>query len=251
MSAQPRIDALWPSAASSLSDDDIASAIASDRGAGPWLSANFVSSLDGAATHDGASAGLGGAADRRVFDLLRRPADAVLVGAGTVRDEGYGPMRLDAASTAWRLKAGFAEQPVFAIVSARLDLDASSPIFTDAPQRAVVVTVGSAPAGRRAAMSRVADVLVCGDSELDPAAMLHELADRGLRRVHNEGGPTLFGALLAADVVDELSLTVSPLLEGGGAGRIVAGTLPEGRRLALASILKSDDTLLLRYRRAR
>lgn len=249
MSATPRIDRLWPESEPSLSDDNIATAIADARGDGPWLSANFVSSLDGAGTHDGKSAGLGGAADKRVFDLLRRPCDAVLVGAGTVRDEGYGPMVLDAASASWREAAGFAPQPVFAIVSGRLDLNPESPVFRQAPVRAIVITLESAPADKRAAMSRFADVLVCGDDALDVPSMVGELARRGLRRVHNEGGPSLFGTLLAADAVDELSLTVSPQLEGGDARRIVSGDLPEARHLGLASILKSDDTLLLRYAR--
>jgi riboflavin-specific deaminase-like protein len=241
------IDSLWPVASGALTDDDILSGF--ETRDGRWLSVNFVSSVDGAATHAGRSAGLGSPADKRVFDLLRRPCDAVLVGAGTVRTEGYGPMRLDAASVAWRVAAGLSEHPVFVIVSGTLNLDPASGVFTDAPVRPVIVTTELAPPARRSALSAVADVIVCGTDELDAAAMVDELASRGLAHVHSEGGPTLFGALLVADVVDELSITVSPLLEGGDAGRIVAGTLADPRGLRLASILKSDDTLLLRYER--
>lgn len=243
------IDAVWPDSGGDLGDDEITELIAASRGAGPWVSANFVSSVDGAVTRDGKSGDLGGPADKRLFDLLRRPSDAVLVGAGTVRAEGYGPLVLDAASAAWRVANGFEAQPVFAIVSGSLDLDPGSRIFTEAPVRPVVVTIGDADAGRRAALEQVADVLIAGDSELDAHAMIDGLVQRGLARVHNEGGPRLFGTLLAADLIDELSLTVSPTLEGGAAGRIASGDLPVARQLELAGILRSEHTVFLRYQR--
>ena len=249
MTDQPIIDALWPDPATALDDDQILARFA--RPEGPWLSANFVSSVDGAGTHDGLSAGLGGAADKRLFDLLRRPAHAILVGAGTVRAEGYGPLRLDAASVAWRHASGLAAHPVFAIVSGRLDLDPASRIFTEAPVRPIVITTGGSPASKRTALAKVADVIVAGDGELDARSLVAQLADRGILRVHNEGGPSLFGSLLAADVVDELSITVSPQIEGGDARRIVAGDLPEARRMRLAGVLASGSTLLLRYERDR
>jgi riboflavin biosynthesis pyrimidine reductase len=249
MSRQPKIDALLPEFATDLSDDDIVAGFARADRDQPWLSVNFVSSIDGAATHNGLSAELGGEADKRVFDLLRRPRDAIVVGAGTVRAEGYGSMRLDAASVAWRVAAGLPAHPVFAIVSRALDLDPASRVFADAPVRPVVVTVETSPRERRAALAEVADVLICGEVDLDARAAVDALAARGLRQAHCEGGPSLFGSLLAADVVDELSLTVSPQLEGGDAGRIVRGTLPSERAMRLASVLTADDTLLLRYQR--
>ena len=249
MTAQPTIDALWPDPASSLTDGQIIER--STPPDGPWLSVNFVSSIDGAGTHEGRSAGLGGPADKRVFDLLRRPAHVVLVAAGTVRTEGYGPMRLDAPSVAWREAAGLPSQPVFAIVSGKLDLDPASPIFTDAPVRPIVITTASSPTGKRTALAEVADIILAGDDELDAVALVTQLTQRGLTHVHCEGGPRLFGTLLAADVVDELSITISPQLEGGDASRIVSGDLPETRRLRLASVLESDGTLLLRYERMR
>jgi riboflavin biosynthesis pyrimidine reductase len=249
MTDEPAIDALWPNPAMALTDEQIIERLANPPGA--WLSANFVSSLDGAGTHNGLSAGLGGAADQRVFALLRRPAHAVLVGAGTVRKESYGPMRLDAPSVAWRQAAGLPAHPVFAIVSGRLDLDPRSRIFTDAPVRPIVVTTASSPTDKRESLGEVADIILAGDDELDARLMLSELTGRGLLRVHNEGGPSLFGTLLAADVVDELSITVSPVIEGGDAARIVSGDLPEVRRLRLAGVLASESTLLLRYERDR
>ncbi|MET4638831.1 pyrimidine reductase family protein [Mycetocola sp. 2940] len=236
----------------SLSDDEITDLYAVDDRTVGWLRVNFVSSVDGAGTHDGLSGGLGTPADKRVFDLLRRLCDVVLVGAGTVRAEGYGPMRLDDAAVRWRQAHGLPAHPVFAIVSARLNLDPFHPLFADAPVRPIVVTVGSAPEERRKALAGVADVLIAGDDHVDPGRMRSLLADRGLAQVHSEGGPHLFADFLRADAVDEVCLTISPVLEGPGAGRIVGGQ-PTGiqRPMALAHVLSSEATLLLRYVRDR
>lgn len=231
-----------------LSDDEITDLYTVDDRAVGWLRVNFISSIDGAGTHDGLTAGLGTPADKRVFDLLRRLCDVVLVGAGTVRAEGYGPMRLDDAAARWRQAHGLPAHPVFAIVSAGLELDPSHRLFTDAPVRPVVVTVESAPDERRRALADVADVVVAGDDHVDPGRTRSLLADRGLAQVHSEGGPHLFADFLRDDAVDEVCLTISPVVEGPGAGRIVGGT-PTGiqRPMVLAHALSSEGTLLLRY----
>ena len=208
---------------------------------------NFVASIDGAATDHGLSGGLSGEADKRVFNILRTLCDVVLVGAGTMRAEGYGPMRLDESSVRSRRANGLADQPVFAIVSGTLGLDPQSTVFTKAPVRAVVVTVEAASHAEKEALSRVADVIVCGEEKLDAGAMLDAFAQRGLRQVLCEGGPTLFGTLLQANCVDELCLTISPLIEAGYAHRIVIGSLAKARRMTLHHILVSDGTLMLRY----
>ena len=243
-----RIDRLWPDPVAELDDEQVLASYAfpEDRG---WLRMNFVSSLDGAAARAGRSGGLGDAADRRVFALLRRPAHAVLVAAGTARLEGYAAMRLDAESAAWRAARGLAPHPVFVLVTRSLDLDPGSPIFGDAPVRPIVYTVGEAPASRRAALSAVADVVDAGEHEVDFARLRGDLAARGLTRVHSEGGPSLFGSMLAAGAVDELCLTLAPTLEAGRAPRIAGSpeTAPTGTRLA--SVLRAEDELLLRYLR--
>jgi riboflavin biosynthesis pyrimidine reductase len=115
----------------------------------------------------------------------------------------------------------------------------------------VVATVGTSASAKKEALSRVADVVVCGEETLDVRAMLAELANRGLRQVLCEGGPTLFGTLLAADCVDELCLTISPSIESGDAPRIAAGVLPQARRMMLHHVLVSGGSLMLRYLRAR
>lgn len=242
-----QIDSLWPTPGSDLDDDTLTAGFLRHDRCEPWVRVNFVSSIDGAATHDGLSGGLSGEADKRVFDALRRPADVVLVGAGTVRTENYGPMRLDEPAVRWRVANGLPPHPVFAIVSARLDLDPSSRIFADAPVRPIIVTIGGSPLDRRNALAEVADVIVCGDDSLGSHAMLAALTARGLPQVHCEGGPTLFGALLADDAVDELCLTASPQLQAGSARRIASGPQLESRGMTLASVLRSDETLMLRY----
>ena len=243
-----RIDQLWPDPMDDLGDDELLADLA--QPAGPWLRVNFVSSVDGAATTAGVSGGLGDASDKRLFELLRRVSDAVLVGAGTVRAEGYVGLRVSDESARWREKRGLPAHPVFAIVSGSLDLDPASPIFTDAPVRPVVIVTGRAGAEQRARFSALADVIVAGESTLDVPLALAALRDRGLQHVLNEGGPSLFGALIAADAVDELCLTVSARLEAGDAPRIAHGPLEAPAGLALERVLRHNSTLLLRYTRA-
>jgi Pyrimidine reductase, riboflavin biosynthesis len=233
------------------SDDELAEWYSLAEPGERWARVNFVASLDGSATDEGRSAGLGDAADKRVFDVLRRLCDVVVVGAGTVRVEGYGPMRVDEPAAQWRRAHGLAEHPVFAIVSSRLDLDPGSRIFTDAPVRPIVVTSSDAPAHARSALERVADVIICGPGSVDTSTMLDRLAERGLTRVHCEGGPHLFGRMIADGTVDELCLTLSAQLEGGDGPRISTGPTPHtARGMRLAQVLLSGSTLLLRYVRA-
>ena len=112
------------------------------------------------------------------------------------------------------------------------------------------MTHAASPADRRAALADVADVLVCGDEAVDPRAMVAALAEAGLPQVLCEGGPHLFGSLTEADLVDELCLSLSPLLVAGGAGRIVRGAPEVERRMRLVHAIPAGDLLLLRYARA-
>ena len=248
------IDSLWPVAGAALDDDAILAGYDSDVPAANlhrcWVRVNFVASVDGSATQQGLSGGLSDAADKRVFDLLRRVCDVVLVGAGTIRAEGYGAMRVDAAAEQWRVAHGFAPQPTLAIISRDVALDPDSDVFTQAPVRPVVLTVAAALEERRAALGEVADVVVCGEASVDTRLALAALAARGLGRVHCEGGPHVLGSFAAEKTLDELCLTISPVLEGGAGKRIIDGApqVPLGMRLA--QVLRSGSTLLLRYRRA-
>ena len=237
-----RIDRLWPDPAEHLSDDDLVAPIDHEG-----VRVNFVASIDGAATHDGKSGGLSGPADQRFFELLRRVADVVVVGAGTVRTEGYGAMRVSDPSVAWRVAHSRGEHPTFAIVTSHLDLDPASAIFTKAPVRPIIITTEQAPG--RARFTELADVVVAGSSSVDAALAVAALHERGLRRILCEGGPSLFGSFLAADAVDELCLTIAPTLEAGDAPRIANGDSAP-RDMSLASVLRSGSELLLRYARS-
>ncbi len=236
---------LFPTYADDL-DVDAAYAIPDDVAF--HLRANMVASVDGAATEHGRSGGLSGQADKDVFRLLRDHADAVLVGAGTVRVEGYHPPAPTPQRSARRRAFGVPDVPRIVVVSGRLDLDPTSPLFADAAVRPLILTVRSAPADARYRLEEVADVVDAGDTRVDLAAGVDAVARAGLRRVLCEGGPHLLGELLAARRLDELCLTLSPRLLAGDAMRIVAGTpLVSPLPLRLGHLLEQDEFLFLRY----
>lgn len=220
-----------------LRDDELLDLYAPPPGA--QLRAGFVLSADGGIAAGGSSRPLQTPADAAAFSALRAVSDAVLVGAGTVRTEDYGPVRPRAAGLAWRAARGLPPVPLV-IVSRALLLDPSARCF-DGP--AVVVTCAAAP-GR----DRFADVVVAGDEQVDLAGAISQLADRGLTRLLCEGGPQLLTALLQASLVDELCLTLTPLLLGRSPGLLTA-PLDVPVRLELAALVDGGDGVLLaRYR---
>ncbi len=226
--------------------------------AGPhWLRANMVMSLDGAATLRGRSGGLSGEADRQVFAMLRALADVIVVGAGTARVEGYGPVRPGTEGTRWAwLRAGRPASAPIAVVTRKLSLDLASPLLTDSPAhaRTIVITTEAAPASRRAAAAKTAEVIIAGEEEVELATAVDALAGLGYRHMLTEGGPHLLNQIAGAGLLDELCLTLSPLLAGPGAGRIVQGPVPlrapdgeAARPLTLAHVLADEGHLLCRY----
>ena len=230
---------------------DLAAAYAFPHRDVPWLRAVFVSSVDGAATLHGRSGGLGNSTDRRIFALGRALADVVVVGAGTVRAERYGPVQVAAE---WQtLRDGRPLTPPVAVVSRQLDLDLTGPLFVAAPEhaRTIVVTSSAAPGDRRRAVSKVAEVIMAGDTWVEPATAMAALAERGYRRMSLEGGPRLFAHFVAAGLLDELCLTLSPAVVGGDAARITDGPpLPAPISMRLVRILTDESYLFLRYVRA-
>ncbi|MGY6654274.1 pyrimidine reductase family protein [Amycolatopsis sp. TRM77291] len=214
----------------------------------PWVQVNFVSSADGAAAVDELSEGLSHPADKRIFLMGRLLSDVVLVGAGTARAEGYRGARVSPGRAARRAALGLSEVPPIAVVTRSGELDPEGPLFTDTKVPPIVITTGKAP---RAELERAgAEVLVAGTDDVDLHRALALLDERGLRRVDCEGGPALFADLIAADLVDQLCLTVAPLLAGAGESRIARGhPAPQPRRMELASVLVEDGFTMLRYRR--
>ncbi|MFJ6694734.1 pyrimidine reductase family protein [Streptomyces sp. NPDC091272] len=232
--------------------DALADAYAYPQDQKVWLRANMVSSLDGAAQHDGRSRPISSETDMRIFGTLRALADVVVVGAETVRLEGYRPARARDAFAERRKAAGQGPAAAIAVVSASLDLDFSLPLFVSPLVPTLVLTGATAPLERvRAAREAGAEVLVAGDGgRVEPAKAVQALAERGLTRQLTEGGPRLLAQFVAAGVLDELCLTVSPMLTAGRAQRIADGPGPEvPDRFALASILEEDGFLYTRYRR--
>jgi riboflavin biosynthesis pyrimidine reductase len=237
---------IFPSPGGELDLTGLAEAYACPRER--WLRVNFVSSADGSVSVDGLSGGLSSAGDKRVFGILRVLTDVVLVGAGTARAENYKAARARQALAG--LRTGRPAAATIAVVTGSADLDLASPLFTDPPpeSRTIVITRAAAPAERRAAAATVADVIVAGDEQVDLAAAVAALADRGLGRVLCEGGPHLFGQLAVAGLVDELCLSLSPILAGPGAGRIIAGpALACAAKLTLHQAITDEDFLFLRY----
>lgn len=241
---------LLPDPPGELSAAELAEAYAYPP-AGPagrtWVRANMVASVDGAAAAGGRSGPLSGPADRKLFFLLRALADVVLVGAGTVRAEGYGPVRRRVEFAGLRAAAGQSPAAVLAVVSNRLDLDEGSALFTQSDPRPIVLTSEVAPNVRRKAIAQVADIVVAGVASVDLGRALDALAGRGLHRVLCEGGPSLLGAVATADRLDELCVTISPLMVGGLAPRILSGTAERHQTLRLAHLLEQDGFLFARY----
>jgi riboflavin-specific deaminase-like protein len=216
----------------------------------PAVRLSMVASLDGATAVDGRSGGLGGPADRRAYLTMRSLADVVLVAAGTVRAEGYGPPALPPALAEARAARGQGGLPRIAVVTRTCDLPWEAPLFAEPGSRPIVVTVADPPGGKLERAEAAADVVRAGEGSVDLAACLRALGERGARSVLAEGGPTLNGALAAAGLLDELCLTISPLLAGGDAKRIVAGPPLAPTSMAIRSLCEDGGLLFLRARPA-
>ena len=221
---------------------------------GTWLRANFITSLDGGATADGSSGAMGGSGDRHIFNLLRELADVIVVGAGTVRIEGYSGAHLGVSQRQGREARGQSEVPRLAIVTKSGRLDRDMGVFTRTEVPPMVLTCTAAAAETRRRLGDLCDVVDCSGSDpgkVDEAALLAGLAARGMRRVLTEGGPMLLGAFVQHDLLDELCLTMAPYLVGGLARRIATGPGQVLTRMRCAHILTDDaGYLYARYVRA-
>ena len=217
----------------------------------PSVRLNMIVSVDGGTSWNGVSGALGGPADKALFQVLRSLTDVVLVASGTMKAEHYGPAVLPQTTQDARRKRGQTAVPPIAVVSRSCRFDWDAPFFTAATERPIVITVTDAGTADRARAAQVADVIIAGEHDVDLTRAMHELGARGTRTVLAEGGPTLNGDLARARLLDELCVTLSPLLASGDAKRIIAGsTLDELERLRLRSVCAEDDYLFLRYRPA-
>lgn len=229
--------------ADALDEVDFGAAAPPDR---PYVAVNFVASLDGRAAFHGRSGTLASEADKEMFHGLRTLVDAVLVGTGTLRTERYGRLARRPERRAEREARGLAADPLAVVVTRSGDIPADIPLLED-PNSTLVLYTGGAlePPTAKARVELVG---------MRPAtfsgALAHLRAEHGARSVLCEGGPRITGALLAEGLVDELFLTVSPRLTGGGNEPTVT-VGPELDELAEAELvwaLEHESFMFLRYR---
>jgi riboflavin biosynthesis pyrimidine reductase len=219
-----------------------------------WVRGNMIASLDGGATDDGKAGGLAGRGDRAVFSLMRHAADVILVGAATVRIENYSGAQLPVAARQARQRRGQAEVPPIAVVTRSGDLDPSALLFTRTEVPPLILTSARTVDDTRRRLGAVAEVIDASGTDpnsADPAVVLRVLAERGLFRVLTEGGPLILGSLIENGLLDELCLTVAPILVGGASKRIVTGLGHVHTKMRRAHLLADDDGYLYtRYVRA-
>ncbi len=209
----------------------------------------MVASVDGATARGATSAALGGGGDREVFAAIRRLADVVLVGASTLRAELYRPPPTDEAAVGPRRRVGASGPLRIAVVTRSLALPIDAELFSSPANRPLIVTAAASDTGRRRELAAVADVIVAGDHDVDLTAAVAELADAVGPVVLAEGGPRLNGQLVACDLLDEVNVTVAPLLVGGASQRMAAGGDEAIRTLELVQVMRAADELFIRYRR--
>jgi riboflavin biosynthesis pyrimidine reductase len=212
-----------------------------------WVRGNMIASLDGCATADGKAGGLAGAGDRSMFGLMRYAADVILVGAATVRIENYSGAQVPLAARNARQRRGQAEGPPIAVVTRSGDLDPDALFFTRTEVPPLILTCADSVDDTRQRLGAVCEVLNASGPRpdaVDGATALRLLAERGLFRVLTEGGPLLLSQLIEDDLLDELCLTVAPLLVGGSGRRIAAGPGAVHRRMQPAHLLSDDDGYL-------
>lgn len=211
-----------------------------------WVRANFIASIDGSAAIDGRAGGLGSPVDQQILAILRAHAEVVLVGAATVREEKYGPLRHTPTREALRRELGFTDPARLAVVTAHPTFTGDERWIAEAPIPPLILTTDSA-----ARDVPGAEVIACGEGEagwIEPRRIITALTDRGLRAILCEGGPHVMGELTGAALVDELCLTLSPVLAGPGTPRIVAGPPWSQRRVSrLTQLLEADGLLFARY----
>ncbi len=226
---------LWPEADPAV---DVSGRLAADDRPKPdnrpWVTLVMITSIDGAIALDGASGGLGAPSDHEHFVAARRQADAIIVGASTVAAEDYRPASI----------------PI-AVITGLLSPDPGQRLFSDPDFMPLLYTTDQAAGTRGSDFDGIAEVLALGDS-VDPAQVLADLDNRGVKSVMLEGGPTLNGLFLRADLVDEMLISYSPLVAGGDNPGMVSGpAMPEARRFGVDRVLLGDDIIFVRYLRAR
>jgi 5-amino-6-(5-phosphoribosylamino)uracil reductase len=219
-----------------------------ERTGRPWVMFNMVESVDGATAVDGGASALNDEDDRALFLAMRAVADFVLMGAETVRSENLGPVRMSEEMSRYRANAGMEEEPRMVILTRSLGLDPEARVFSDPARRPTILTGDRVDQNRLDALSKVADVVQIDD--LDGNGIIEHLGSAGV--ILCEGGPTVNGVLMTAGMVDEINITVSPMLALGESQRIAHGQpLQPPIDMRLDRVVRGDRSLFLRYVRDR
>ncbi len=214
----------------------------------PWLMMNMISTIDGVTEVGGVSGPLGGPGDKEVFGTIRTLPDIILVGSTTATAEHYSPPSSSVSTKARRLSVGAWPVARVAVVSGSLNFDLALPRFTRPDQRPIVVTTEDADPTRLDQIAQRADIMQCGTGVVDLSRALQQMAALGAKVVLSEGGPTVNGALLAENLVDEVLISISPLIGGGESHGIArGGALDQLQEFALRHVLTEDHFLFLRY----
>ena len=212
-----------------------------------WVRGNMIASLDGGATDDGKAGGLAGPGDRALFALMRHAADVILVGAATVRIENYSGAQLSVAQRQARQRRGQAEVPPIAVITQSGDLDHDAKLFTRTEVPPLILTCTQTIDDTRRRLGTVAEVIDASGPQpdtVDGATVLKILAERKLFRVLTEGGPQFLSLLIENNLLDELCLTVAPVLVGGVARRIATGPGQVHTRMRRTHLLTDDEGYL-------
>ncbi len=236
--------------ASSLTDAELVALYAVPRTTPAWLRANFAMSVDGAITgSDGRSGSVNTDADHVVFELLRALSDVVVIGAGTARGEGYGPLEVAADLAAVRAAAGIGPDLPIVLVTGQGHVPQA--LQGAEPGRVMMATHASAPGLEDARRLLGPDhVLLCGQSHVEPASLVAGLHERDFCRVLTEGGPSLLATLIEADVVDELCVSITPLAIGGTGPRMTQGPSLDSQFVPRV-LVEQDGTVMGRWLRQR
>ncbi len=242
------IERLLPDRAETTVDDQLAGfdpvamCSADDR---PYVYTNFAVTVDGHATVEGRSGAIGTETDTAMLVALRMRAEAIMVGAGTMRAERYGRVFTDPSRRAVRERRGLPADPLFVLVSGRLDLPWDAPLFTDGGGRVLIFTASEKSPPETATPVRV----VRHQGRVDVVeALRHLRVERGIRSLLSEGGPHLHADLLSAGLVDELFVTLGPMLAGGEGPGLTSGLPEHVTPLELVWLLRDGDELFARYR---
>lgn len=218
----------------------------------PWVMLNMIASSNGLATLDGRSGKLGGDEDRELFRTLRGMADLILVGLKTVLEERYNPPKLDNEMAAFRKSSGKDRLPRVVVVSNSLEIDPGVPLFGSESYSPILITSKSSPAKKRESLAKKYDIVLSGEERVDFRGAINTLTEGKGGIVLVEGGPSINKQLVAADLFDELCITVSPFHSNDASGELVTTdkSYPDGE-MEVARRIEVNDFIFYRYLRKR